>query len=61
MRISVNMSEVVPEFKSFTERWQTQLGGVCVMERKIYLETDGGASVLVRGRKKESEREREDV
>lgn len=31
------------------------------MERKIYLETDGGASVLVRGRKKESEREREDV
>lgn len=31
------------------------------MKRKIYLETDGAASVLVRGRKTESEREREDV
>lgn len=60
-RISVNTSEVVPEFKSFTERRQTQLGGVCVMKRKIYLETDGAASVLVRGKKTESEREREDV
>lgn len=60
-RISVNTSEVVPEFKSFTERRQTQLGGVCVMKRKIYLETDGAASVLVRGRKTESGREREDV
>lgn len=58
LRISVNMSEVVPEFKSFTQRWQTQLGGVCVMERKIYLETDGGASVSVRGRKRKSWREK---
>lgn len=52
---------MVPEFKSFTERRQTQLGGVCVMKRKIYLETDGAASVLVRGKKTESERERKDV